>query len=79
VEMVTPESMVGNSLQRIEILRKLKINVISIKRKRTTIDDNGKPRIEELMLQPSASFVLEKEDILVIIGRDEDIDSLQGE
>jgi trk system potassium uptake protein TrkA len=78
-EVVAPQSMVGKSVPKIDLLKKLNINVISIKRKKTAIDDQGNPRIDEIILQPSLSAVLEKEDVLVVIARDDDIDSLQGE
>jgi Trk K+ transport system NAD-binding subunit len=70
--------MVGKHVQKIDLLKKLDINVISIKRKKTSIDDQGAPRIEEVMLQPSHLTILEKEDVMVVIARNEDIDSLQG-
>jgi trk system potassium uptake protein TrkA len=78
-EVVTPQSMIGKNAHRIDTMTKLDINVISIKRKKTIIDDQGNPRMEEIILQPSSSAVLEKEDVLVVIGSEEAIDSLQGE
>ena len=78
-EVVAPQGMVGKSIPKIDLLKKLNINVISIKRKKTAIDDQGNPRIDEIILQPSLSAILEKEDVLVVIARDDDIDSLQGE
>ena len=77
-DIVVPENMVGKHVQKIDLLKKLDINVISIKRKKTSIDDQGAPRIEEVILQPSHLTILEKEDVMVVIARNEDIDSLQG-
>ena len=59
------------------LLKKLNITVISIKRKTSKIDDMGNPVREESILQPSPSTVLRDEDVLVIIGKDEDINSLK--
>jgi trk system potassium uptake protein TrkA len=78
-EVIVPMKLVGKPVQRSDLLKKLNINVISIKRKKTTIDDQGKPQIEEVVLEPSHLTVLEKEDVMVVIARNEDIDSLQGE
>jgi trk system potassium uptake protein TrkA len=78
-ELVIPPQLVGKTLQKLDIQKKFGVTVISIKRSKTTIDDQGTPRIEELVTQPTPSTVLEKEDILVVVGRDEDIDALQGE
>ena len=78
-ELVIPPQLVGKTLQKLDIQKKFGVTVISIKRSKTTIDVQGTPRIEELVTQPTPSTVLEKEDILVVVGRDEDIDALQGE
>jgi len=53
---------------------KLNLNVISIKRLETKIDAMGNPQKDERIIQPSASVMLQKDDVLVVIGRDEDID-----
>jgi len=78
-EIVTPPALTGKTLHKADLQKKYGITVISIKRKKTIIDDQGTPRIDEVILQPKPSAVFEKEDILVVVGRDEDIDALQGE
>jgi trk system potassium uptake protein TrkA len=76
-EVMTPDAFVGKSMQKLDILRRFNLNVVSIKRIRTEIDSMGNPRREEIVIQPSPTAVLEKEDVLVIIGRNEDIDGLK--
>jgi len=78
-ELVTPLQLAGRALYKIDLRKKFGVSVISIKRKKTIIDDQGSPRIEELVIQPAPTTVLEKEDILVVVGKDEDIDALKGE
>jgi trk system potassium uptake protein TrkA len=78
-ELVTPPQLAGRALYKIDLRKKFGVSVISIKRKKTIIDDQGSPRIEELVIQPTPTTVLEKEDILVVVGKDEDIDALKGE
>jgi trk system potassium uptake protein TrkA len=73
-ELVTPDSFEGKSLQKIDLMGKLNLNVISIKRLETKIDAMGNPQKDERIIQPSASVMLQKDDVLVVIGRDEDID-----
>jgi trk system potassium uptake protein TrkA len=51
--------------------------VISIKREQIKIDDMGNPQKEETIIQPGSLEVLEKDDILVVIGSDEDINALK--
>ena len=73
-ELVTPDSFEEKSLQKIDLMGKLNLNVISIKRLETKIDAMGNPQKDERIIQPSASVMLQKDDVLVVIGRDEDID-----
>jgi trk system potassium uptake protein TrkA len=73
-ELVTPDSFEGKSLQKIDLMGKFNLNVISIKRLQTKIDAMGNPQKDERIIQPSASVVLQKDDVLVVIGRDDDID-----
>jgi trk system potassium uptake protein TrkA len=78
-ELMTPPQLVGKTLQKLDLQKKFGVTVVSIKRRKTAIDDQGTPRIDELVTQPTPSTVLEGEDILVVVGRDEDIDALKGE
>jgi trk system potassium uptake protein TrkA len=76
-ELITPDSFSGKSLQKLDLFNKFNINLISIKREHITIDDMGNPQKEETIIQPGSSVVLKKDDILVIIGSDEDINVLK--
>lgn len=76
-EIVAPESLIGKSLQKLDLLKKFNINIISIKRVQTKIDDMGNPQKEETIIQPAPSVVLQKEDVLIVIGSDEDINALK--
>jgi trk system potassium uptake protein TrkA len=76
-EVSVPENFIGKTLLKLDLLKKLKITVISVKRKTTKIDDMGNPVREESILQPEPSTILRDDDILVIIGKDEDIKALK--
>lgn len=76
-EIITPDSFEGKSLHKLDLMNKLSINVISVKRTQTSIDAMGNPRKEEFIIQPSPSVVLQKDDVIVVIGKDEDIDRLK--
>jgi trk system potassium uptake protein TrkA len=76
-EMITPDSFSGKSLQKLDLFNKFNINVISIKREQIKINDMGNPQKEETIIQPGSSVVLNKDDILVVIGSDEDINALK--
>ena len=61
VEIPTPKSWVGKNLKELDVRAKLGVNIIAIER-------NGK-----ISVSPRAEFVIEKNDILVVLG---DYDSL---
>jgi trk system potassium uptake protein TrkA len=76
-EIIVPDSLTDKTLQKLDLLHKFNLNVISIKRPGTTVDEMGNPVREETIIKPGASVKLEKNDVLVVIGSDEDIDSLK--
>ena len=76
-EIIVPEGFVGKTLSKLDLIKKLGITVVSVKRTHTRIDDMGNPEKEEIIIQPAATTVLEDADVLVIIGKDEDINSLK--
>lgn len=76
-EIIAPKSIVGKSLKDLDIRKKFNINVISIKRTKTEIDDLGNPKKQEIVISPSPSETISQNDILVIVGNDKDIDELK--
>jgi trk system potassium uptake protein TrkA len=76
-EVVVPEGFVKKTLGKLDLLKKLGITVISVKRISTKIDDIGNPEKEELIIQPAPTTILEDADVLVVIGKDEDINRLK--
>ena len=76
-EVIVPEGFVKKTLQKLDLLHKFNITVISVKRMRTNIDDMGNPQKEELVIQPVPSTVLEEGDVIVVIGKDDDINRLK--
>lgn len=61
VEIPTPKGWIGKNLKELDVRAKLGVNIIAIQR-------NGK-----ISVSPRAEFVIEKNDILVVLG---DYDSL---
>ncbi|MFH1379934.1 MAG: TrkA family potassium uptake protein [bacterium] len=76
-EIVIPKEFVGKTLLTLDLRKKLNINVISVKRTITDIDDLGNPVKEEQIITPQPDHVLEDKDILVIIGSDADINTFK--
>ncbi len=78
VEVITPATFVGKALKDLDIRKKFNINVISIKRSRTEIDDMGNPTTEEVVFAPTPNDILQQNDIMVLIGSDLSINSLRS-
>ncbi|MGC9364975.1 MAG: potassium channel family protein [Fidelibacterota bacterium] len=76
-EVMASKSMVGKSIVQLDLRKKLNINIISIKHHSTKIDDMGNPVVEDIIDFPAPSTVIQKDDILVVVGREKDIDKLK--
>ncbi len=77
------EVLIGNNfhdktLLKLDIRNRFKVNVVSIKRNEIEIDEIGNPITRELVITPTPQQKLLSGDILVVIGRDEDINQLKG-
>ena len=67
IELYVPESMVGKSLERLNLRRGYLVNVIAIERFKTTVDEVGNPVKEERVILPTKDDVLLGEDILIMV------------
>lgn len=77
VELYTPESMVGKSLERLDLRRAHRVNIIAIERFKTTVDEQGNPVKEERVILPTKDDVLLADDILIVVGRNSDLESFR--
>ena len=77
-EVVVPATFVGKSLHSLELRKKFSVNVISIRRTETVIDDVGNPVKSERVFAPLPDDKLKQNDVFVLVGSDEDIDALRG-
>lgn len=73
VEFGVPEKWIGSGLAQLDVRRKYNLHVVAVKRPDPT--EPGKSRIA--VLSPSEALL--KEDVLIIMGRDEDLTRLLGE
>jgi len=67
-ETSVPQAFTGKSLLDLNLRKRFDINVIAIKELVP----------ERLVLNPEADFVLKDSDIMVILGRDQDLDKLKN-
>jgi trk system potassium uptake protein TrkA len=77
VELYVPETMVGKSLERLNLRREYLVNVIAIERFKTTVDEEGNPVKEERVILPLKDDVLLSNDILIVVGRNSDLDAFR--
>jgi trk system potassium uptake protein TrkA len=77
VEMYVPESMVGRSLERLNLRQEYHVNVIAIERFKTNVDEEGNPVKEERVILPTKDDVLLTDDILIVVGRNSDIEAFK--
>jgi trk system potassium uptake protein TrkA len=77
VELYVPESMVGRSLERLNLRQEYHVNVIAIERFKTNVDEEGNPVKEERVILPTKDDVLLTDDILIVVGRNSDIEAFK--
>jgi len=76
-EIYAPPGMVGKSLLKLELRSKAHINVVALRRISVTIDKEGNALKEEKVVFPGPEEVIEESDILIVVGKNEDIDALE--
>ena len=77
VELYVPEGMVGKSLERLNLRADYMVNVIAIERFKTSVDEEGNPVKEERVILPTKDDVLLGDDILIVVGRNTDLDAFR--
>lgn len=67
----------GKRIGDLNIRKHYNINIVSIKKRTTDIDEIGNPVQTETIVIPKADSIIDENDVLVIIGRETDIDSFR--
>jgi trk system potassium uptake protein TrkA len=73
-EVTVPDKLSGLSLQEAKIREQYRLNVIGIKKKVTRMVKGRMVKEEVFNFTPSQEDVVEKGDVLVVIGKEEDLD-----
>ncbi|MFN3550805.1 MAG: potassium channel family protein [Endomicrobiia bacterium] len=77
-EVVAPKEFYNKSLQSLGVRTKYKVTVLGIKRKMPVISDTGETDLkEEIILLPSPEEKISEGDILIVAGRNVDIERLR--
>lgn len=75
-EIEAPGQFVGKPLKEASIRTSYGINVIAIKRRVTKLVRGEWKSVEEMNVNPDAEDILQKGDVMVIVGKEEDLDRL---
>jgi trk system potassium uptake protein TrkA len=71
MEILVPKALVGKTLKSLKVRSRYRINIVGIKKRVATIDDNGDVAYKVDMTDvPDPNYPLHQEDILVVAGTD---------
>lgn len=75
METVAPKKFVNKSLEELDVRAKYGVNVIAVRKKEPMITERGETDVKERMtVAPEVGYVIEEEDVLIIIGGKKDVD-----
>ncbi|MEO0084849.1 MAG: TrkA family potassium uptake protein [candidate division WOR-3 bacterium] len=78
VEIAAPKLFFGKTLKQLALRERYKVQVIAIKRKIPFITEKGLPDFkEEVNIAPNADDEINEGDILVLLGRYEDLEKIE--
>lgn len=76
-EVYVQRSFWGKTLQELDLRRHANVNVVAIRRNTISVDEMGNPVKNEEVIFPDAATDLRESDVLMVVGRDEDIDAFK--
>jgi trk system potassium uptake protein TrkA len=77
-EIQPPKDIVGKLIKESDIKTKYGVQIIAVKSLQPNIDEKGESVVEEqINIVPDASTKIEKDDILLVLGKDEDIEKIK--
>ncbi len=76
-EVIVPNSFAHKSLKQLDLRNRHHINVVTVKRSIVTVDEIGNPVKEELLIFPEPEETLKPEDIIIVVGKNEDLEAIK--
>ncbi len=76
-EILLPESFANKSLKQLDLRNNYRVNVVTVKRTLVSVDEMGNPVKEEQILFPGPEEVMKPSDVIIVVGRNEDIEVLK--
>lgn len=77
-EVQVPKLFPGQAIGKINLPEKFKLHIVAIRRNVRDIDDVGNPEQHEELLLPGAEVILEANDILLVVGKNSDLEAFAG-
>ena len=74
VEIQAPRRTLKKSLKEVNLMGKYQLELITIKRKYEEYHDGKKRNVEHLIIRPDDDTVMEYSDVIVVLGKSDDID-----
>lgn len=73
-EIKAPKKFVGKTIKESDIKSKSGLQIIAIKRMKPNLDESGESMLEEeINISPYADNKIEKDDVLLVLGKDDDV------
>lgn len=76
-EVYVPRSFVNSTLVRLDLRKRFSINVVAIKRTKLSVDEVGNPVKDEEVVFPESDTMLLEQDVLLVVGKNEDIEAMK--
>ena len=77
-EVFLPGGFVDRTFADVDLPGRMNLNISAIKREKISVDEEGNPVSRERVVFPTPETVFEQGDVLVVIGRNDDIEKLKG-
>jgi len=75
-EVQNPKLFTGQTIAKINLPEKFNVNIVALRRNLQDIDDAGNPEQREELILPSAALILQANDILLVVGKNNDLEAL---
>ena len=77
-EVSAGEKLAGKSVEKLDLRKRFNLNLLAVKRLSVNIDSLGNPVKNESILPPESAGQLKEGDVLLLLGRNEDIENFRG-
>lgn len=73
-EVYVQRNFWGKTLQELDLRRHGRVNVVAVRRNTVSVDELGNPVKNEEIIFPDAKTELKESDVVMVVGRNDDID-----